>query len=279
MQSDVEQNRDVSQAESSPNVSQPLSFEKIDGVTGFNDGTGVFRADLSDIEFDINSINIVDSGSGQGGATGKFSGFDLDAIKISNVKIDNAQEVNNISGLDIFDFSPDRTILAPGTQRPGDFGGSELIGTANGKIDNASATLGSFDSNSSTASFDGAVSLGDGGKIAFDLKKTVEQGQPLYLYIGESGNNGETPEGLVTVSNQNLIDTGKTENSVNNSENKSEITPGSNGSEKKLKFTLTESSTTSVNELGVFVTDNENGEINGISPGEDGYTQAALEQG
>ncbi|KST64406.1 DUF4114 domain-containing protein [Mastigocoleus testarum] len=298
--------------------SKPLSFEKIDGATGPNQTTGVFRAELSDIGFDINSIQIADSNSGQGGATGKFSGFDLDGIKISNVKIDDAQEINNIPALDVFDFSPEKTIFTPGTQRPGDFQDENLQGSLNGKLNNTFATLESFDSDGSTSS--SHISLGDGGKIGFDLKKAIEQGETLYLYIGEAANNGETPEGQITVSNQSLTGGnsggetggensggennggqtgGENNGGENNGGNNGELTPNNQGSEKveveltsnnsvfipgdgsrtRLKFNLTESNTKSVNELGVFITDNENGDINGISPGEDGYTQAALQRG
>ncbi|MDJ0697562.1 DUF4114 domain-containing protein [Mastigocoleus sp. MO_188.B34] len=293
-------------------VSKPLSFKKIDGATGPNQTTGVFRAELSDIGFDINSIQIADSNSGQGGATGKFSGFDLDGIKISNVKIDNAQEINNIPALDVFDFSPEKTIFTPGTQRPGEFQDENLQGSLNGELNNTFATLESFDSDGTTSS--SHVSLGDGGKIGFDLKKAIEQGETLYLYIGEAANNGETPEGLITVSNQSLTggnnggqtggenSGGENNGGENNGgqtggENNGELTPNNQGLEKveltsnnsvfipgdgsrtTLKFNLTESNTKSVNELGVFITDNENGDINGISPGEDGYTQAALQRG
>ncbi len=297
-------------------VSKPLTFEKIDGATGPNQTTGVFRAELSDIGFDINSIQIADSNSGQGGATGKFSGFDLDGIKISNVKIDNAQEINNIPALDVFDFSPEKTIFTPGIQRPGEFQDENLQGSLNGELNNTFATLESFDSDGSTSS--SHISLGDGGKIGFDLKKAIEQGETLYLYIGEAANNGETPEGLITVSNQSLTggnnggqtggenssgennggqtvgeNSGGENNGGNNGEltlnnqalEKVELTPNNSvfipgdGSRTRLKFNLTESNTKSVNELGVFITDNEDGDINGISPGEDGYTQAALQRG
>lgn len=111
MESEIKQindellNANTSDADEGSAVSKPVTFEKIDGATGPKKTTGVFRAELSDIGFDINSIKIADSGSGQGGETGKFSGFDLDGIKISNVKIDSAEEINNISGLDVFDCS------------------------------------------------------------------------------------------------------------------------------------------------------------------------------
>jgi hypothetical protein len=44
----------------------------------------------------------------------------------------------------------------------------------------------------------------------------------------------------------------------------------------KLKFTLAETNTDSVNEVGVFAVDDEQGRINGILPGQPGYEQLAL---
>ncbi|MFM5944610.1 MAG: hypothetical protein ACKO9G_14785, partial [Dolichospermum sp.] len=44
----------------------------------------------------------------------------------------------------------------------------------------------------------------------------------------------------------------------------------------KLQVTLTESNSNLLNELAVFTVDDAQGKINGIAPGETGYTQAAL---
>ncbi|BAY62544.1 multicopper oxidase type 2 [Calothrix brevissima NIES-22] len=46
----------------------------------------------------------------------------------------------------------------------------------------------------------------------------------------------------------------------------------------KLKVTLTEEISSVVSEVGVCITDNEQGDINGIAPGGSGYTQAALKR-
>ncbi|MDJ0618659.1 MAG: choice-of-anchor L domain-containing protein [Calothrix sp. MO_192.B10] len=449
--------QNISDGGFSPGISVPLEFKKLPGQVG---KTGVFVAELSEIDFDINSITFADSGSGEGGSEGRWSGFDLDAIKVSNALIESAKEINLLQSLDVFDFSPARTTFEPGTQRPTNdpnFIG-DLNGTINGNIiNNQSATLESFDS---TNGFKG-VTLGDGGKIGFDLKTSISStGLPLYLYVGEYPNTGETPSGKITVSNRpingfsdlstdfglpgedndsismeiefdadetaeqlyfqfafgseefaeyagqfndnfslklngfnlarlsdesavtinnissnpfdssnpdyiyNSVDEGAASSEtkldgytkpltfvgplLKNSKNTLEInvkdardglldsavfikgdtfgtvelppintgndggddnetppkppTDGDNGgngddfstliptpedliflpgdgSQTQLKFTLTESSAKFVNELGVFVADNEEGEINGISPGESGYLQAVLEQG
>ncbi|MEB3219680.1 MAG: DUF4114 domain-containing protein [Nostocales cyanobacterium 94392] len=50
------------------------------------------------------------------------------------------------------------------------------------------------------------------------------------------------------------------------------------GDSTNVKFTLTNNDTEKVNEVGVFLVDDENGNINGLAPGSDGYLQAALEK-
>ncbi|KAB8320318.1 PEP-CTERM sorting domain-containing protein [Tolypothrix campylonemoides VB511288] len=180
-----------------------LNLTKLQGLTGGNSGTtGVYRADLSNLGFDITSIAITDSNSRTEGAPGRFSAFDLDAIKISNVLVNNATDAKNLSGLNVFDFTSSGTSFTPGTQRspvdPGD-----LFGVTGGIVDNSLATLENFDANSiADATAFGFLSLGDGGKIVFNLKNPISTTSPLYLYIGEAGDNGETASGQITVSDK-----------------------------------------------------------------------------
>jgi hypothetical protein len=59
-------------------------------------------------------------------------------------------------------------------------------------VDDAVATLGSFDANSTT-NIPGAlgfISMGDGGVLAFNLTSALNP-TGVFLYIGEVGNNGE----------------------------------------------------------------------------------------
>ncbi|WP_414585458.1 PEP-CTERM sorting domain-containing protein [Scytonema sp. PCC 10023] len=180
-----------------------LNFTKLQGLTGGNSNmTGVYRADLSNLGFDISSIAITDSNTAIGGASGKFTGFDFDAIKISNVLVDNATDAKNLSGLNVFDFTSSGTFFTPGTQRsPADPG--ELFGVTGGIIDNSLATLENFDGNSTAdANAFGFVSLGDGGTVVFNLKNPIPTTSPLYLYIGEAGDNGEVVNGRITVSDK-----------------------------------------------------------------------------
>jgi hypothetical protein len=57
------------------------------------------------------------------------------------------------------------------------------------------------------------------------------------------------------------------------------LTITGSGIPAQLKFTLTQSSSSSVNEVGVFVVDDDQGTVNGISPGSAGYVEAALARG
>lgn len=179
-----------------------LGFTKLTGLTGGSPATtAVFRAEIPVLNFsDITSIVLKDNSNGTGGIGGQVSGFDLDGIKLSYVAVNNAAEVNAISSLEVFDFSPVGTIFTPGSQRPPTE--PELFGTTGGNINNAVATLGSFDANSTTdpRKIFGFFSLGDNGRVEFKLQSPVSLSSPLYLYIGEVGDNGEVVTGEVIVS-------------------------------------------------------------------------------
>ena len=182
----------------------PVSFTKLTGLTGGTlAGTAVYKADLSSLLAAIQSISITDSGSTIGGAPGQFSGFDLDAIKLSTTDCADAACAAAAVGLSVFDFSNAGMAFTPGSQRPPV--DPKLFGTdATGNhIDNSVATLGLFDAESTTAipgAF-GFVSLGDGGSVAFNLTSLTSTAG-LFLYIGEVGDNGEVAAGTITVSDQ-----------------------------------------------------------------------------
>jgi hypothetical protein len=179
----------------------PVVFTKLTGLTGGTlANTAVYKADLSSLLSSVQSISILDSNSGLGGATGQFSGFDLDAIRLSTMDCADAACAAAAPALAVFDFSSG-TFFTPGTQRPPTdpkLFGTDATGTA---VDNAVATLGSFDAESTTAipgAF-GFVSLGDGGQIIFNLTSATSTAG-LFLYIGEVGDNGEVAAGTITVS-------------------------------------------------------------------------------
>jgi hypothetical protein len=179
----------------------PVTFSQLTGLTGGSPaGTAVYEADLTG-NGTILSITIADNSFGLGGAAGQFSGFDLDAIVLSYTDISDASQVGTLVPLAVFDFTTTGTFFTPGTQRvPVD---PKLFGTdATGlNVDNAVATLGLFDANS-TIVIPGAfgfISLGDGGVLSFNLTSGVNT-TGLHLYIGEVGDNGEVAAGRITVS-------------------------------------------------------------------------------
>jgi hypothetical protein len=192
-------------------------FIKLPGSTGGNPkGTAVYYAEISNLPSDIKSITIADSNTKLGGTTGRFSGFDLDAIKISNVLVNNADDINSTPGLNVFNFTTG-VVFTPGTQRPRVNStdpevGEDLFGESNGTINNSVATLQSFDANSTSALVTdsanpttafGFASLGDGGKISFNLSSPIPaNSSPLYLYIGEVGDNGEVVNGEIALSDK-----------------------------------------------------------------------------
>jgi hypothetical protein len=184
-------------------ISANLTFTELINVAGGSPAaTGVWRADLSGLGLaTIQSLTIIDSNSKFGGSPGQFSGFDLDAVKLANTSINDATLVEALAGLAVFDFSASGTLFSPGTQRaPTD---PALFGTSGGNVNNAVATLEHFDGNSTTAipgAF-GFVSLGDGGKVSFNLTSPVSTAG-LFLYIGEVGNNGEVAAGTIFASDR-----------------------------------------------------------------------------
>ncbi len=192
--------KNISDGGFSPGTSVSLKFTKLPGLVSAPGGslpTAVWVADLSKLGVDLRSLSIVDSNSKSGGGAGYFSGFDLDGIKLSRTLINSATQVEALPGLDVFDFSAAGTFLTPGTQRsPGPYK-LDLSGTINGYVDNGLVRLDRFDGTGT-----GDFSLGDGGKVAFNLTNPVPTNQPLYLYIGENGDNGEVAAGNISVSNR-----------------------------------------------------------------------------
>jgi len=181
-----------------------VTFTKLTGLTGHSPAaTAVYRADLSSVALgNIQSITIQDNSAGLGGSAGQFSGFDLDAIALSTTSCADASCAAGLSGLAVFDFSSG-TLLTPGSQRaPVDakLFGTNALGTG---VDNAVATLGLFDGDSTTAipgAF-GFLSMGDNGILSFNLTSSTSTAG-LYLYIGEVGDNGEVAAASISVSDR-----------------------------------------------------------------------------
>ncbi|MBK8957843.1 MAG: PEP-CTERM sorting domain-containing protein [Proteobacteria bacterium] len=187
----------------------PVSFTKLTGLTGGSPaGTAVYQADLSALGLGtIASIKISDNSFGLGGSVGQFSGFDLDSIKLSTTDCSagGAACVAALVGLSAFDFALG-VQFTPGAQRaPAD---AKLFGTGplGNTLDDAVATLGAFDGNSTTAipGAAGFISLGDGGSIGFNLTSSVSTAG-LFLYIGEVGDNGEVAASNVDIKDTRLV--------------------------------------------------------------------------
>lgn len=180
----------------------PVTLSKLTGLTGGAPAeTAVYKAALGGLGLtDILSITIRDNSSGLGGATGQFSGFDLDAIRLSTTDCADAACAAAAPDLGLFDFVGG-LLFAPGTQRPPvDL---QLFGTGPGgaTVDNGVARLGAFDGNSTTAipGADGFLSMGDDGILSFNLTAAFDP-TGVFLYIGEVGDNGEVAAGSITVS-------------------------------------------------------------------------------
>lgn len=179
-------------------ASVQVDFSRLGGVVGpAGSSTSVFRADLSGVPFsELLSITLQDSGSGVGGSPGQFSGFDLDAIKLSTTFAATAAAASAAPGIDAFDFASTGALFRPGSQRaPAD---PKLFGTdgTGMRIDPDFATLDAFDG---VFFQTGALTLGDGGSIIFNLTTPVPT-EGLLLYVGELGTNGESLAATIEVS-------------------------------------------------------------------------------
>ncbi|MBK1657032.1 choice-of-anchor L domain-containing protein [Paracraurococcus ruber] len=173
----------------------------------------LFKADLSSLGFDLNSLILKDQSAGSGGANGIASGFDLDAVFLSRVNLASVADLGSLPRLDAFAFDAANVRFIPGTQRPtsgpGDFiNARDLLGALNGLPVFAQATLDAIDGRNPLAvdgsgGF-GALTLGDGGSIGFDLKAALPGDGPLYLYAVEFGGAGEQLSAGITASSNRL---------------------------------------------------------------------------
>ena len=158
--------------------------------------TGIYRADLTGLGLSkIAQITVNDSNSGTSGSAGAFSGFDLDAIflDIDGDYTTTGDQINASS----FAFAAGalRAGTAPASQTAGALNGS----SSNTTVDEAFATLGVFDAEFFQA---GSISLGDGGSLTANFAPDVMVGMSLYLFIGEVGDNGESINGLIEVTDE-----------------------------------------------------------------------------
>ncbi|HET9977393.1 MAG TPA: PEP-CTERM sorting domain-containing protein [Burkholderiaceae bacterium] len=176
----------------------PVTFTKLTGLTGGTlAGTAVYKADLSAFAGQsFASISIADASAGLGGAPGQFSGFDLDAIYFSAIDCADAACAQAAAVTPLLDYS--NTVFTAGAQRapadPALFGSNASL-----TVNNAVATLGAFDGESSTVTPFGFLSMGDNGVLAINFFAATDI-SALRLYIGEVGDNGEVAASSITLS-------------------------------------------------------------------------------
>jgi len=187
----------------------PLTLSLLTGLTGGSlAGTAVYKADLSTAGLgSILSLSISDNSGGSGGSPGQFSGFDLDAIKLSTTDCADAACAAAAVGLAVFDFGAG-TLFTPGAQRaPAD---AKLFGTGAGgnTVDDAVAELALFDGENTTVTPDGFISLGDNGILSFNLTAATSTAGLLFLYIGEVGDNGEVAASNIEIRSTRIPEPG-----------------------------------------------------------------------
>jgi Ca2+-binding RTX toxin-like protein len=188
-----------------------LTFQQVAAFSA-DGGATIYRADLSQLGFDLKSLVLGDALTGFGGSGGKASGFDIDALVLSTQKVDSFgtrasfNDPGILSRLDAFGFNTAETRYEPGTQRAGNSSfpnQADLAGSVNHLPDFASATLDTADADGFT--LNGALTLGDHGSIGLDLRDGVPGDGPLYLYVVESGDvSGEKLTGGLTASDGRL---------------------------------------------------------------------------
>ncbi len=152
---------------------------------GFDGSRSIYRVDLSQVSWSVQSVTFVDDGVRSGGRGGA-SGADLDFVAFSNSfynspVLPTAITQSNSLNADV--------VFHPGYMAqwvdgdPPIWNTSNFFGTAPGNVfDPNKATLGLADGDQD-ASF-GSISLGDGGQLSLLLNSGVGR----YLYFGEYGN-------------------------------------------------------------------------------------------
>ena len=98
----------------------------------------------------------------------------------------------------------------------------------------------------------------------------------LHFIDGERGDNDGEVNGVILDPGAPGVDANLPAPSLER-EGESFTIDGTNGLVVPLNFTLTENESAFVNEIGVFRVDDAQGSVNGILPGEDGYSDAALD--
>ena len=120
-----------------------------------------------------------------------------------------------------------------------------------------------FNLNSSS----GAVTVNDSDDLDFETTPNFN------LEVTATDTSGLSDTAQITI---NLNDVSSAQFDISQSRNG--IFSLNGGDSTNIKFTLANSNTENVNEVGVFFVDDENGNINGLAPGSEGYLKAALQR-
>jgi hypothetical protein len=172
-----------------------IGFDDVGRQHPAGSGIYILRADLAASGLaSITSLTIEDLGTGLQGATGIFTGFDLDAIFLDvdgNVGTSNdrhfATGYQFVAGTVL--YSSDPAHRPTGTRRGPVFGATNAT-----TINHALAALDRLDAVSiaEVNKARGFLSLGRGGTLKLLFDTPVPVGDSLFLIAGEVGGNGET---------------------------------------------------------------------------------------
>ncbi len=113
----------------------------------------------------------------------------------------------------------------------------------------------------------GVITVNDSDDLDFETNPSFN----LEVTTTDPGNSSAAAN--ITV---NLADKPSTQIDTNQSQNG--IFTLNGGDSSNIKFTLTNNDTEKVNEVGVFLVDDENGNVDGNAPGSEGYLKAALQR-
>lgn len=159
---------------------------------GSSGGSTIFGADLNALGItSLSSVSIIDDNDGVGGASGIFSGADIDAVFLdADGSLATAGDRTFASSF-LYSAGTVRatsnTSMQPNATHPGPLFGALDAST----IDAATATLNVFDGVSiADVDFaDGFLTLGDGGSLSALFSPDVTVSGMLYLIVGEVGQN------------------------------------------------------------------------------------------
>ncbi len=165
----------------------------------------LYRVDLGALGLSNVRSLIIDDNGQIDSSIRRFSGLDLDFVKISSTLTSNPSTAATLVGQNLFNFTTGTTLktgyITPGIAgESGSWSTNGLYGTfAQNQLNNGFATLGIADGNSSTPQ--GFVSLGEAGQISFTLTSSIATAGN-YLYFSTA--NG-TSSALVSISDDTNV--------------------------------------------------------------------------